>query len=314
MIASTGNPELPALLRSCAKPFQLITVLASGAAERFSLSDEELAVAAASHSAEVEHLHAVKSMLLKLELDKSVLRCGTHPPFVPHVVARMAREGISVEPIHHNCSGKHTSMLAACLTKEWNLADYEEPDHPLQLENHARMALFADLDISDVGVAVDGCTVPTFRLPMHAAALAYARIADHDMAPEGEQEYARRVFEIMNGHPSLGSGKKGRLEAALMKAFPGTLIAKVGAEGFFAVGIAPGVIDEYGVGVVVKMEDGITFNRGCDPVVVAALHQLGVIKEMHMEQLAEFAPAQVLNNRGLPVGSVEILFDLRKQA
>jgi L-asparaginase II len=200
-------------------------------------------------------------------------------------------------------------MLAACLEKEWDLADYEKPDHPLQLENHARMALFADLDPSDVGVAVDGCTVPTFRLPLQAAALAYARIADPDMAPDGEENYARRVFEIMNRHPSLGSGKRGRLEAALMKALPGKLVAKVGAEGFFAVGIAPGVIDEYGVGVVIKMEDGITFNRGCDPVVVASLYQLGVIRDM--EELTEFAPKRVLNNRGEPVGSVDILFELR---
>lgn len=313
VLASVGDPGIRTLLRSCAKPFQLMTVFATGADRQFGFTDEELAVAAASHSGEEEHLRLVQAMLGKIGLSEAALHCGTHQPFMPHVVARMAQKGLQSSPIHNNCSGKHAAMLAACLAKGWTMANYESPEHPLQVENRIRTARFADRDPEEIGIAVDGCTVPSFHLSLKAAALAYARIADPDMAPSGENERAERVFRIMNGHPTLGSGSIGRLEAKLMQLFPGRLIAKVGAEAFFAVGIAPGVLDEYGVGLVVKLEDGITFNRACDPVVVTALEQLGLLKKDHLEALTQFHPQHVRDCRDNIVGEVDYLFDLRKR-
>lgn len=311
MIASVGVPSLLALLRSCAKPFQLMTVIASGAVERFGLSDDELAVAAASHSAEPAHLKAVKSILKKTGLSEDSLRCGVHVPFMPHVTKMLAEQGIEPGRIHNNCSGKHAAMLAACLAQGWSIDDYEASSHPLQKENLARTAAFADMPADAVGVAVDGCTVPTFSLPLQAAAMAYARIADTKYAPENDKESAQRVFRIMNENPALGSGENGRLEAELMALKPGTIIAKVGAEAFFAVAVAPGVLDERGVGIVVKLAEGITFNRACDPVVVAALHQLGVLNESDLSQLSSFYPKAITDCRGGAVGNIEILFKLR---
>ena len=110
--ACAGYRDYPAVLRSGMKPLQLLGVIASGAVERFGFEDRELAVAASSHSGEAEHVDAVRSMLNKIGMGESDLRCGVHPPFMPHVAADMARAGVQPSPIHNNCSGKHTSMLA----------------------------------------------------------------------------------------------------------------------------------------------------------------------------------------------------------
>lgn len=308
VLRAAGDPAVLTLLRSCAKPFQLITVLAGGAAEQFGFTEAELAVAAASHSGEEEHRAAVAAMLAKMGLDESRLRCGSHQPLFPHVTAAMAREGRMPTPLDNNCSGKHASMLAACLVAGWRLDEYESPDHPLQRANREVTARFADCASEELGVAIDGCTVPTFGMPLASAARCFARIADHQRAPAGTEEYALRVFTIMNGHPTMGSGRTGRLEAALMQLFPGEVIAKVGAEGLFIVGIAPGVVHERGVGVAVKLGDGITFNRACDGIVVELLHRIGLLSEKHLAALAAYHPTTVLNCRGGAVGVVEYLF------
>jgi L-asparaginase II len=302
-----GDPLTPTLLRSCAKPFQLMTVLASGAAERFGFSDAELAVAAASHSGEEEHRAAVASMLSKTGLEEGDLRCGAHPPFAPHVAAAMARAGRTPSPLDNNCSGKHAAMLAACLVRGWRRDAYESPDHPLQIANRACTARFADCEPSLLGVAIDGCTVPTFGMPLSTAALSFARVADPAHAPAGDAEHAQRVFQVMNGHPTMGSGSVGRLEAALMALFPGQVIAKVGAEGLFIVGVAPGVLDTCGVGIAVKLGDGITFNRACDGIVVELLHRIGLLDERQLTALAPYHPTRVQNCRGETVGDVRYL-------
>jgi L-asparaginase II len=309
-LASVGNPQLGAIIRSCAKPFQLLSVLASGAVEQFSLADSELAVAASSHSGEPEHLAEVAAMIKKIGIDSEMLNCGLHEPMFPFIARRLQGEGRVHNVLDNNCSGKHSAMLAACKSQGWQLDNYEAIAHPLQQQNLARTAAFAGLDIENVGIAIDGCTVPTFHLPLAASAIAFARIADPELAPAAEAERAARVFEIMNSYPANGSGKEGRLEAKLMQMFPGKLIAKVGAEGFFAIGLAPGVLDKRGVGITMKLEDGITFNRAADGVVVEALRQLGLLSAEQVEELRAFHPQAVLNNRGGKIGDVRYLFNL----
>ena len=310
LVAVLGDPEQPTILRSAAKPFQLMTVLASGAAERFGLGDEELAVAAASHSAEPEHLRAVRSLLAKIGLEESDLRCGVHPPCTPHTAERMARAGETPTPVHNNCSGKHAGMLAACLARGWPTEGYDRLEHPLQQENLGRIARLADLPPERVGIVIDGCGVPAFVLPLARAALAFAKLADPSVAPAGEGELARRAMAAITARPSYGSAAVGRLEAALMEVGGGRLLAKVGAEGVYGVGIAPGVVGKRGLGLALKLEDGITFNRASDPIVVEALRQLGALGKRDLERLSEFAIREVTNCRGEAVGRMRVLFNL----
>src|SRR5437899_1008997 len=68
LLFSRGEPESPTYLRSSAKPFQAVTVVHSGAVERWQLTAEEIALCCASHGAQPFHLHVVESILHKCGL------------------------------------------------------------------------------------------------------------------------------------------------------------------------------------------------------------------------------------------------------
>lgn len=306
-----GRTDIPVTFRSCIKPFQLMSVLHTEADREYGLTGAELALAAASHSGEPMHIETARSILNKLGLDESALRCGAHKPFDSEVAMELGRLGITPSPISNNCSGKHAAMLAVCRKMGWAIDSYEDPKHPLQKMNEKFTGAFADL-VGELPIVVDGCTVPTFALPLSNGAYSYARLAHPETAPEGMAEYARRVFAIMNEHPEYGSGSKNRLEAKLMRDFPGTVVAKVGAEACYTVGIAPGVLHEDGVGIALKMEDGISFNRSVDAAIVGILEQLGLIESSKLEQYTQFLPRCVRDNRGNKVGEVEVLFNLKE--
>jgi L-asparaginase II len=104
-----GEDPGPVFLRSSAKPFQAAAVVASGAADRFALGDEEIAIVASSHAGEERHTAVVAGLLAKLGLDAAALRCGVHPPFDADAAARV---GAAATPLHHNCSGKHARPIS----------------------------------------------------------------------------------------------------------------------------------------------------------------------------------------------------------
>ncbi len=73
VLAHIGDVGLTTYLRSSAKPFQLLPLIESGAADRLDFTDRELAVIAGSHSGEPRHLEAVQSILNKIGLSE---RCA----------------------------------------------------------------------------------------------------------------------------------------------------------------------------------------------------------------------------------------------
>src|ERR671921_1721275 len=113
-IEALGDPEAYVYLRSSAKPFQALPLVLSGAADAFGLTDEELAVACASHNAEEPHLAVVRSILEKSGLTEEDLQSGVHLPLYKPEADRLIRSGEEPRPIHGNCSGKHAGMLAVC--------------------------------------------------------------------------------------------------------------------------------------------------------------------------------------------------------
>ena len=132
VIEAVGDAEGYVYARSSAKPFQAMPLVLSGVADALDLTDEELAVACASHNAEEPHLAAVRSLLEKAGLVEDDLQNGTHPPLYEPEAERLARSGEAPRPIHGNCSGKHAGMLALCVYEGWETASYRNPDHPLQ--------------------------------------------------------------------------------------------------------------------------------------------------------------------------------------
>ncbi len=285
-----GDPDELVCLRSAAKPFQAAAVVASGALDRFGAPEEELALVAASHAGEDAHTRGVARLLGRLGLDETSLRCGVHPPFDAATAARL---GGAVSALHHNCSGKHAGMLALALALGAPPASYLDPDGPVQRAILEAVARLAGLAPADVVVAIDGCSAPTFALPLHAAARAFSLLAEPERALEYWRLPLRRVADAMTRHPRLIGGSE-RFDTRLTIAGGGRLVAKGGAEG------VQGIADrERGLGLVLKVADGA--QRAVAPATLEALRQLGWLAPS-LE--AEHRPV-VANHAGRAVGRIE---------
>lgn len=298
VLARAGDPALATYLRSAAKPVQLATMLRLGLERQVSLAPQELAVCAASHGGEAGHVQLVKNLLWRAGLGEEWLRCGAVMPLDPEAARRLLESKRSATALHNNCSGKHAAMLLACRANGWPLDTYTHHNHQLQEAITASVREFAGVE-PDLGV--DGCGVPTFFLPLHAAARMVAALTEQ---AEGGGE-AHRVIHAMTSNPWYTSGSR-RFPYALMRAVP-ELLAKEGAEGFFVVGI-PRQRSPWGrpVGLAVKVLDGGgEAARGREPGVLAALTSLGVVTERERESLREWANPIIFNGPGDAVGEVK---------
>ena len=110
-VCAIGDTARPVFARSAVKVLQALPLVASGAADAFKLTDEELALACASHNGEARHVATAAGMLAKAGLDETALECGAHWP--QHEVAQreLAASGTPLSALHNNCSGKHAGFL-----------------------------------------------------------------------------------------------------------------------------------------------------------------------------------------------------------
>lgn len=298
-----GGPALPLYLRSACKPLQALPLVEGGGVEKFELTGAELAVICASHAAEPVHLDAVRSILSKIGLDPSALRCGPHIPQDPQTAAALARAGRAPEAIHSNCSGKHAGMLASCRLYGWPTETYLEPTHPLQRRIAAIIAEFC-ADGEPLAQATDGCGVPTFHAAVGQLARAFGRLADTAGLPASRADAVRRIGDAMAANPVMVSGT-GRLATSLMEVLGDRLFCKGGAEGGFGIALR-----SRGLGIGVKVEDGNA--RAMGPILIEVLRQLGAVGPGDGAALAVHTQPAVVNTRGEVVGAIRPLVELRE--
>ena len=287
VLEALGDPEAYVYLRSAAKAFQALPLVLSGTADAFGLTDEELAVACASHNAEEPHLAAVRSILEKAGLSEYDLQSGVHPPMYEPADAKLIRRGEEPRPIHSNCSGKHSGMLAVCVHEGYEAATYRDPAHPLQRRILGLIAEVCGLREDEVLVAGDNCGVPAFALPLRSFATGLARIATGKALPDELALAALRIGDAMREHPFMVAGT-GRFDTELME--PTDLLIKGGAEAVLAVG------SQEGWGMALKISDGAL--RAVRPAALAALIGMGVevpeavsdVRGLHGEKVGEIRP------------------------
>ncbi len=313
LLASAGDPSLEVWLRSSAKPFQLTPFVADGGDRAFGLGTRELAVAAASHSAEPFHVRAVEGMLAKGGFSVADLRCGAHPPMREATAREMDRKGLAPTPIHNNCSGKHAAMLLACRMHREDPATYDSREHPHQRRILSFLARTVGRTPESIPLGVDGCSVPLFRLPLYDLALAYARLLGR-RRPEwtpAEDAARRKVAAAMTGAPEMVAGT-GRFTTRVMRAFGGALVAKEGAEAVYAMAASPRLAAAFGgaVGIALKVEDG--GERGRDVASVSVLAQLGLLDDRAAAALRKDVTKPVLSVRGERVGAIRPVFLLSR--
>ena len=313
LLAAAGDPRGPVFLRSAAKPVQLVPFLAGGGERRFSLTTEEIALAAASHGGEPFHTSAAAAMLARGGFTAEDLRCGAHPPMHEETARALALRGEEPGPLHNNCSGKHAAMLLACRLFDEDAGTYWRPEHPLQRRILSAVSRFSGVPVARIGLAVDGCSAPVFRIPLENLALLYARLRGARLRGETPRAFAARVriVDAMTEAPEMVAGT-GRFTTNLMRAFGRSLLAKEGAEGVYAMGGAPrltrSLSNASSVGIALKIEDGA--ERGRDAVAVEVLMQLGLASGARLAALRRLARRDVKNVRGDVVGDMKTVFRL----
>jgi L-asparaginase II len=310
IVASAGAPECVTFLRSSAKPFQALPLLVSGAADHFGFTDEEIALACASHSGEPIHTELAAEMLRKIGLGPDALKCGVHEPFNPEVARQLRDKGEQPNALHNNCSGKHAGMLALAKYLGSPTETYDSAENPVQLAIAKTISQFCGIAIEDLAVGIDGCGVPVFGITVKAMAVAYARLVKPPAElDEATRKACARVVRVMTANPELIGGTVERLDTEIMRAAPGRLISKVGAEGVYTAGIVPCDKWPLGLGIALKIEDGDD-HRARPTVVIEALRQLGVLRDESLEAVARYAFFPVRNRPGEVVGEIRASFHL----
>ncbi len=294
LLARCGDPHIVTYMRSSAKPLQALMVLRSGAAARFDITGPLLAVCCASHQGEPGHVEAVKTILVRSDLSETALQCGVHPPVHVPSAAALWRAGAEPTPLHNNCSGKHTGMLAAARALGAPLETYLDPAHPVQRGILAAVAALSGVAPERIVRGVDGCSAPVHGLPLSGMARAYAHLAGPTEDAHGYAEPLQTVAAAMTGHPWYVRGTGGP-DTVMMERAGGRLVVKSGAEGVLCVGVR-----DAGVGLAIKVESGR--NEGSHAVAIAALRALGLLNERDEQAMGELAAPPVRNHRGLTVG------------
>jgi len=305
VLGSAGKAEHRAFIRSAAKPIQALPLALAADDVSLDIPIRLLALACASHAGRPEHVDGVHELLALGDLHTEDLQCGVHQPFDLESRDRLRELGKVPTALHNNCSGKHAGMLLACRLLDLPIDNYLALDHPLQQLIFNHFLEVGDFTEDQVGVAVDGCGVPCYRIPLRAAACIYARLANHSwstLAP-GRVQALAKLSEAMLLHPEMVAGP-GRFTTELMLASEGRILAKEGAAGFYSIGVKSDDAGSGAMGLALKVTPGSEEIRAA--VVVEVLAQLGCLTGSERQRLSAFDCAPVRNHAGTVVGSVEV--------
>lgn len=305
VLFSYGDANLVTYLRSTAKPLQVLALLEHPDVEQYHLSDDEIAILCASHSGTDEHVAVLKRLQRKIGVDVTDLQCGTHLPFDHLTANRIIREGTQPSSLQHNCSGKHSGMLALARLLVEPKADYLLPDQPVQQLILRTCGEMFGIPASDFKMGIDGCSAPVFAVPMRNAARAYALLCQPEQLSDRRKQACRQVTHAMMTYPFLVAGPE-RFDTAVMQALPGKLIAKTGAEGYFGLGIMPDALHpgSPAMGIMVKISDGDLKERARPVTCMAILRHMGLITPDGEKQLQTFDASSIANWRNIPVGEI----------
>lgn len=292
-IGDTARAVFP---RSAVKAIQALPFVESGAADAYGFGQRELALACASHSGEPAHTELASSMLAKVGLDPSALECGAHWPSSQPATVALARNGGSPSALHNNCSGKHSGFLCTCAYSGIEHHGYVKAGHALQEMVREAMENVTGAAHDESHRGTDGCSIPTYAVPLRNFARGFARMATGNGLGPQRAKAARRLMAACMAEPFLVSGTD-RADVALMEAAPGRIFVKVGAEGVYCA-----ALPELGLGIALKCDDGES--RAAEIMIAAVLAKLLVKDEAVAAKLTEQANPVLKNWNGVEVASL----------
>ena len=178
----------------------------------------------------------------------------------------LARSGGTPSALHNNCSGKHSGFLCGCRHLRINHPGYVGADHPYQELVRRALAEVTGAEHGERNRGIDGCSIPTYAVPLKNLATGFARMATGTGFSADRAAAARRLFAACMAEPFYVAGT-GRADVGLMQAAPGRIFAKGGAEGVYCA-----AVPELGLGIALKCDDG--HGRAAEVAVAAVLTKL----------------------------------------
>ncbi|MHA1567116.1 MAG: asparaginase [Alphaproteobacteria bacterium] len=296
VVLSWGDVETPVYARSAIKALQALPLIESGAADAFSLGDEELAMACASHGGEPIHVQTITAWLNSIGLSVDDLECGTHPPRYRPAAQALQAAGIKPSAVHNVCSGKHTAMLATARHLGEPIKGYAQFQHPVQQRILGLLEMMCGLDLSSAPCGIDGCSIPTIAIPLGNIALGMAKLADPTELPTARAAAASRICKAIAAAPHMIAGT-GRFCTEVMQVTGSDAIIKTGAEGVFC-----GALPALGLGIALKIDDGAT--RASEVAMASILQRLGILDQARSARLANRLKVPLRNCNGIHVGDI----------
>lgn len=311
VLASEGNPDLMTYPRSSMKPFQALPFIEREGDLAFSLAAQEIAIMCASHSGTDMHRSVLEGMHAKIGLTEADLACGVHWPNDAATRDAMKKAGEEPTPFRHNCSGKHTGMLAFAKLLGVEKEDYLNPQHPVQVIIRETLAEMIGLPSDSLPLGTDGCSAPVYGIPLRNMAHAVAKLVEPDNLGDSRAAACKKITSAMMMHPMMVAGP-GRFDTELMMVAAGKLVCKGGAEAYQIIGVMPGVLrkDSPGMGIAVKISDGDPHGRAVSAVSLEILSALGALSDNDLLRLSAFGSKQVQNWRKITVGKFRTVFSL----
>ena len=293
LVLAGGDPAHPTFPRSAIKALQALPLLTEGAADRFALTAPQLALACASHAGLPAHTETAAAMLHAAGQPESCLECGTHWPSNTAAARALAAAGQAPTALHNNCSGKHAGFICVAIAAGQNPAGYIRPDHPAMARITQAVAETTGAALTEANRATDGCSIPTFRIPLAVIATGFARFGTGTRLPTGFAAAAARLRSAAAGNPLMLAGP-GRFDTEITAALGQSVFVKTGAEGVHA-----GALPALGLGFAIKVLDGN--NRAADAFAAALLRHFLPAHAV----LEAWADKAISNWNGIEVGRVK---------
>jgi L-asparaginase II len=296
-VLTVGDVTLPVFPRSAVKALQALPLVESGVADRYGFGDEELALACSSHSGEAGHVAVVSRMLAKADLDTSALACGAHWPMNQAAAFALAGTG-APSALHNNCSGKHAGFLCVACVQAIDHSGYWLPDHPVQQNVRRVLEDLTGAVLSEDRRAIDGCSVPTWAIPLQNLAYGFAKFGSGRGLSDERAAAAARLRAACANKPWHVAGT-GRFCTEIMKLFGARVFVKTGAEGVYC-GALPG----QGLGIAIKCDDGA--GRAAEAIMAAVIARFLPLEAGERAALDRFMQPVLRNWNGFEVGSLRV--------
>ena len=311
VVVSIGDIERPVFPRSAVKVLQALPLVESGAADALGLDAEELAIACASHNGEPAHTAVVTRMLAKAGLDEKALECGTHWPSREAVQRQLAAAGTTPDARSNNCSGKHAGFLCVACRLAGGAdvrrfaSGYVAAGHPVMRSVTAALQSTTGFDLATAARGTDGCSIPTYAIPLRHLALAFARIGTGQGLAAGHAAAAKRLRAAVAAHPFMVGGTD-RFDTRVMERLRERVFCKVGAEGVFCA-----AFPERGLGIAIKIDDGNNA-RACEVAMAATIEAFVDLDDADASFLRGLSDVTLRNWNGIVVGALRATPELRR--